>query len=485
MGNSAEMQTRGTMQEKFVRMVKAVDLLSLPVSGTLALGLVYGLLPMLAFLGLKIGFVEEMATKLTAQSVLYSVIGIICFVWGAFGRGTMPKSGGETPSIVWADWNNQSRVLLVCVTLFVAGFGSKVVHVLTGDYLLHKYLGPVHGPFLIKYIISLNVFHTLALAVACCFYYRLKKVRDPCACLWQKIVIGLSVFEIVCALLTRGSRLAIVIPVAIILLSRHYLYRRNNRLALIVGFVVIAVLFPVKNFLRHPAIAYNEYFAANHGQDGLFVPDKEMDGVDILYYGIDEFLGREGEFTRARATVPIGDAVIRFAADSSLGRLAQAHVFALIVTNTNDYLHGRGFLHILSHFGASRDFVERISGVIPGDELWVRYGLVGLNKDGTPTASITPTIMGDLYINFGLAGIVLGMFLVGVFVRRVYEFVEKEATPPRVFLYAMLWIFVLRGFEQSVATVVAQSIKEALVVLVVSAAIIAPVRKLFTRSAVR
>lgn len=487
MGDIVEERTAGAMKGKFMRAIKTVDLLSLPVSGMLVLGLLYVSLPLMAFSGLDIGITKEHASKLTAQSVLYSVIGIICFMWGAFGRGKMFDCGGGASSIVFSDWNNQPRVLFVCVTLFIAGFGSKVVHVITGDYLLHRYLGPMSGPFAIKYIISLNLLHTLALAVACCFYYRLKKVNDPAACFWKKIAMGLLTFEVACALLTRGSRFAIVIPVAIALLARHYLFQRNNRLVLIVGLVVMAVLFPVKNFLRNPAEPINNYFTANHGHSGLIVPYKDMDGLDVLYYGLDEFLGREGESNQARAMAPMTGAIMSFAADSSMGRLAQAHVFALIVMNTNvsNYLYGRGFLHIFTHFGASRDFIERISGVKPEEELMNKYGLVGLNKDGLPTVSVPSTIMGDLYLNFGLAGIVGGMFLVGVFVRRVYGFLAKDATPPSVFVYAMLWIFVLHGFEQSVATVIAQSIKEALVATIVCAAMVVPLRKLSVLRVVR
>ena len=477
-GDIAKMQTVGAMKEKFVRMVKAVDLLSLPVSGMLVLALLYVSLPLVAFVGFDIGMLKAHASRLTAQSVLYSVIGIICFMWGAFWRGTMLNRGGGTSSIIFAEWNNLPRVLFVCVTLFVAGFGSKIVHVLTGDYLLHKYLGPMGGPFVMKYFISLNIFHTLALAVACCFYYRLRQINDPGACLWRKIAFGLLMFEIVCGLLTRGSRLAVVIPIAIALLSRHYLCQRNNRLALIVGFVVVALLFPIKNLLRNPAEPINNYLTADRGHGVLVVPYGGMDALDILYYGIDEFLGREGASDRAREFVSMPSAVVSFVSDSSMGRLGQAQVFAIIVERTNSYLYGRTFLSVFSHLGLPGDFVERVSGIGAEHDYAVRSGLVAMNKEGVPAAKVPPTVMGDLYLNFGLVGIIAGMFVIGCFAKQLHRcLVEENARCPTVFIYAMLWIFALHGLEEPLAEAVAKLFKTSAFTMVVCAAISVPIRK--------
>lgn len=477
------MQWTEKLQKSIARMMGKLDLLSLPVSGALMLMLLYLSLPLISLLGVDVGMAKEHAGMLTSRSVLYSLVGIACFTWGAFGfRHSTGRLAAASISYGGA-WNNQVRVLFICAALLAAGFGSKLIHVIAGDYHLNKYLGHTSELFLVKFFISLNTFHFIALAVACCYYYWLKGRDEPGACLWRKIAFGLFAFEVACGLLMRGSRFALVVPVAILLLTRHYLYQRNNRLALIVGIIVVVVLFPVKNILRNPAELINNYL----GKGVMVLPCKGMDTLDIIYYGMDEFLGRANDQLDRDCAVgaaplrdrrfPVGE-VAAFASDSTVGRLAQAHVFALIVRDTNEYLYGRSFLHILVHFGASHDFVERISGVRPGDDFAVKAGFVGVDQGGNPLAGVGYTIMGDLYLNFGIVGTLAGMVLVGYLVRRVYCLVSEDATCSSVLVYTMVWIFVLHGFEQSLSAAMAKLFQIAAITMISSALMAVPAKKL-------
>jgi hypothetical protein len=83
--------------------------------------------------------------------------------------------------------------------------------------------------------------------------------------------------------------------------------------------------------------------------------------------------------------------------------------------------------------------------------------------------------MGDLYLNFSLPGVIIGMFILGAVYRFTYEYLTPAAGPHwkgRIFIYLFsLWVM-MNGFEGDIPTVYGNLLKS-LVVFCLAAAFIA------------
>jgi hypothetical protein len=81
--------------------------------------------------------------------------------------------------------------------------------------------------------------------------------------------------------------------------------------------------------------------------------------------------------------------------------------------------------------------------------------ILGRGHAANPNLHINITNIADLYLNFGLAGILAGMFLLGIIYRAAYLSLApwRSGNAPGVFLYAITMVLLLHGFEQDITTV--------------------------------
>ena len=79
----------------------------------------------------------------------------------------------------------------------------------------------------------------------------------------------------------------------------------------------------------------------------------------------------------------------------------------------HDYMHGYGYLIniIMLRPGADLDFTLTLKQIL------------GLDFDG---GGVTPTILGELYLNFGFVGCGIGMFFVGILYQRITSSLKKS-----------------------------------------------------------
>ena len=80
MGDIRQNKNARGMKEKIVQMVKVVAPVSWLASGMLMRLLLYGLLPVVGLLGMGTGTAKWHASMLTAQLILFSTIGVGCFM---------------------------------------------------------------------------------------------------------------------------------------------------------------------------------------------------------------------------------------------------------------------------------------------------------------------------------------------------------------------------------------------------------------------
>lgn len=120
--------------------------------------------------------------------------------------------------------------------------------------------------------------------------------------------------------------------------------------------------------------------------------------------------------------------------DITLGRSAGADMFFLALDRTpnpNPYLYGGSLMKIFTSF---------IPRPLYPDKPW-SFGVDFSNSylDTALKASTSPSTIGELYINFHVAGIIVGFFIIGIFLRTVYAYcISNGITREGVIIYAII-----------------------------------------------
>jgi len=119
----------------------------------------------------------------------------------------------------------------------------------------------------------------------------------------------------------------------------------------------------------------------------------------------------------------------------TLGRSAGADMFFQFLDKTPSvypFQYGKTFIRLLTSFvprpfwpgkpwSFGREFSDNYLG-IPGSK-----------------AVFSPTAIGELYVNFHIAGVMLGFFLIGVFLKVIYHYcIKSGVTKEKVIIYAVI-----------------------------------------------
>ncbi len=101
-----------------------------------------------------------------------------------------------------------------------------------------------------------------------------------------------------------------------------------------------------------------------------------------------------------------------------------------------------------------------------GNEFGRQIGV--LNPDDY-TTSIAPNIVGDWYMNFGLAGIIFGMFFFGAIFRFIYDCLIKNTGGvfSGAMIYSIIWIQIIKGSEDFIAPVWAGLVKLLVILIII------------------
>ena len=158
----------------------------------------------------------------------------------------------------------------------------------------------------------------------------------------------------------------------------------------------------------------------------------------------------------------------KFVFDSSIGRIDQSRVLSAVFEKTEKFLHGETFLELLTSFGPPRFIWKNklFSINILGNKYGRQIGILGPNDFQT---SINPTMIGDWYMNFGIVGIIFGMFLMGMIFRFIYNYLilETNNSLSGVMIYSVFWIQIIRGMENYIAPVYAGLMKMFVVLILI------------------
>lgn len=442
--------------KRFNERMRKVDLLEIGSSSFIALLTVYFSAPIIALSGFNPKFTLGRYDEVTGRAIVYAMLGIVCFACAYLLTKRKSQKLDTVPRILRYEWNN-SRAWLAFIGLFGGGFLIKIARIFSGQDLSSLYISPDDSLLLLKFMISLNALHYMGIAVAFVQYFYLLKKQDPRYRTWMYIAWTTSVVAIAFGLVSITGRLSLITPVLIYLITKQYLHSRNVFRIVATGLLILLVLFPLKMFLRDMPSALDQYFAneqwvftknpRHQVYHDLFTDIATMDVLD--FYSHKNLNVRPG-------------AISEFATDSTIGRIGQLHVFSAVVEKTNEYLYGRNIPYLFNHLGVPNSMIERVVGIGAGTEFGKKYGIVNESITG-----VAPTQMGDLYLNFGLAGVLFGMMIFGYLYRKIFEKLAHNPYPSGIFIYSILWIVMLHGLEQSISAAYGRAFQLFLILFVV------------------
>lgn len=420
--------------EKIKKEVKNLDFFSLGNSAVIYYFLMFFVLPLSVFLHLPSKFIEYFIGQgmpvLTFWTVFCLVIGIFSFIIGYWLFNFIGKNR-KIPNVFKKEWNLK-KVGNVFTFVFIAGLVVKTIRIFGGGYF-YLNINPslTNSPFY-SLIGLLYWLGPIALAIAFGCYFYLFKIGSSRYRTWKFISWAVFLFEFVYGFFS-GSRANAIIPILIYLITKHYLFNRSYRRAITTTFFILLILMPLQNFYKNPQISFKSYSKIFDHQIKL-----ELKGIQ------------------------------QFVFDSSIGRIDQSRILSAVFEKTEKFLHGETFLELLTSFGPPRFIWKNkpLSVNSLGNQYGREIGILGPNDFQT---SINPTMPGDWYMNFGIGGIIFGMFLIGMIFRLIYNYLilETNNSLSGVMIYSIFWIQIIKGMENYIAPVYAGLVKTFVILILI------------------
>lgn len=382
--------------------------------------------------------------KIPWEALGYVAMGILMFATGyfiPFGKNFAKK----IPNFLAGAWNLK-RAKIAFWAIFFIGAVSKIIRYFGGGYFIKTYLNLLFGQNVFYSLFGyLDWFYYIALVIALINYYQLKKAGDKNYQTWKLLAFGSLSIEII-YWLASCSRLAIITPILLYLLVRSFLYKFNYKQIILVGIGIVLVLFPFGNICRHPMIlnAYQIFkIPVNENENNDWLVN--LRNIDIVNAG-------------------------GFAVNSFLYRMNQSLIFSKILDAPPALIasYSSSFSNFLATLGPPRFLWKNkpLSLNVLGNEFGRRIEVLASDDFVT---SIGPAYIGDFYIKFGIWGVILGMFLMGVFFRFIYVFLMEPAiaSPSGLMVYGIFWIQIMKGSEDWIAPVWAGLVKFFVILFVI------------------
>ncbi len=415
----------------WLKKIKQLDIFELGVSSALYYTAIYGVLPLMVVLFTdapwKISnyFIGAHTTLPTGQTLGYVLVGLVSLIAGYtwYQSDTRIKKIAE---FLNKEWHPQNVFVVWCV-VWGLGIAAKIVRVGGGGYF-HLDKNPLFtGSSIYSLIGLIDWFGAIAVAIAFIHYFHIRRTSGVYA-QWQRIAWGALIFEIV-FWFASGSRFSTILPIMVYLIVAHYAYAPSNKRIIIAGLVILFVVMPGVSLYKDPGVLARSY----RGES------KEIKIADIQ----------------------------RFAIDSSIGRIDQSRIVNALFVKTDEYLHGKSLVNFFVSLGPPRMIWPEkpvISG--NGNELGRALGILA---PGDFNTNIGPSVIGEWYLNFGPPGILIGMFLMGILFRILYEgsIGATQARFSGVYIYAIIWIHVIKGMEDWMAPVYAGLVKIVIIMLMI------------------
>ncbi len=393
--------------------------------------LAFGALPLALFLHFPSKYVEYFLGQkfaiIDVRIFVYLFLGFLFFILGYRSNFLWNKfKFAGLKNIFGKKWEYK-RTLVVFCSVFFLDLIVKGIRIFNNGYFhLQKSQSFVNSSFY-SLIGLLDWLGPTALAIAFVYYFYLLKIGDFRYRIWRVIAWTVFAIEFIYGFLSL-SRFSTIIPILIYLIIKHYAYNRSFKRVIIAGLLIFFVLMPVINFYKNSVSFFYNYATENK---------IELKGLQ------------------------------QFVIDSSIGRVNQSKNIFMVFEKTNKFLYGRTLLNFFVSLGPPR-FIWKNKPIINanGNNFGRSYGILSSNDYQT---SVGPTIVGDLYLNFGVWGIIFGMLFFGTLFRFIFDFLigKSNFSLSGIVIYSIFWIQIIKGTEDWIAPVWAGLVKLFVILLII------------------
>lgn len=410
--------------------------------------------------------------------IIYLFLGFAGFIVGYYVIGSLwlDKATSKIPNIFKKEIKNE-KIILAFWFSFLIGIGVKILKIVKGIYF-HLYQNQffVQSKFfsLIGY---LDIFNLLAIGLAFCRYFQLLKQGDQRYKVWRLIAWATLILDFGYNFIA-ARQFAVLSSIVIYLIIAHYFWKPSYKRVVVTAVIFIAVLMPSGVYYKQ---SLNKFLVLRNWPMAGSMSYREL-GLETrsLYHTKLELTAEEArnffsrglfsysppELTREENKF-IGFA--RWAVNSSIGRIGFSYqIVSAVIMKTETFLYGENLKYFFINLGPPRFLWATkpvTSDIMDGNILGRSYGVI--NKDDYLT-TVGPTFVGDLYMNFGLAGIILGTFFFGVLFRFIFNYLIKYNSNllAGVIIYSVVWLNFMKGFENWVAPVCAGILKMSVIMII-------------------
>lgn len=369
-------------------------------------------------------------SNLLLKALLYVVLGLTAFAAGYFLIPSLPDRWfvfGRRLFRLDRDWR-ETRTRLAFTAVFILSIGIKLIRIFGGAYShVHRNLNFTSHP-LYSLVGFLDILAYAVLAIAFIRYFSLKKNKDNGYRFWQRLAWGAMFLELVYAV-PSCSRLGVIAPILIYLIIRSYFWKLSYKF--IIGAIILffLVIMPFGRLCRAP-----------------------------VYVQIADPAGYQGVRESVIKSYP------SFIYSSIISRANQITIFKKILELNRPLLWGRPMLQFFTSLGPPR-FIWKNKPLPFSENTFGRD--IGLLHESDYTTSYGATHFGDLYLNFGRWGVILGMFLLGLLWRNIHRFFFLRLSASALMIYSLFWVQMLKGLETEMALVYAGLVKQFVLLLMV------------------
>ncbi len=397
------------------------DIFSLGNSAIVYYLVIFYLMPILVFFGMSIKFVPT-SSIIPYKALGYAAIGLIFLIIGYFS-GFPVLISGKLPNFLKREWDF-SRVPWGFGIIFVIGLATKIFRILSGGYFILGIKPSFTQGAFYNLIGLFDWFFYIALAIAFISYFHLKKIGDQRYRIWRYAALGTFILGILYAL-PSCSRLSAIIPFLIYLIVSWYILGKNFWRVLIVIVIVTLFIFPFGNICRHPK-AFISY----------------------------QIISADNQNIQKSPVVSLVINLSKFTADSFLSRINQSSILSAILNYPQSLQYRSSFRELVLVFSPPRSLWKDkpVSINASSNEFGHRIGVLAPEDKIT---GVGPTMVGDWYMNFGIAGIIFGMFLMGMLFRLIYEYLINwtETSLSGIMIYSVVWVQIIKGMEDWIVPV--------------------------------
>jgi hypothetical protein len=425
----------------FLKKIRECDYFSLGNAITLYYAAMFFLFPVLYLMGVRTlsiaGKIERGGTFEEPLIIITLMLGILAFTAGRTLFGKKPLSMRKAIRID-TPWLTKSFYTIFSGVL-VASILVKIIKLLDGRYFVFPEI--LNLSLTAKYYLGFfEIFGWLSLALAFIWYFdRLKKGEGYRV--WQMFAWVILVTEFLNGFLMNSNLLALK-AIVIYAVVRHYMWKKSLIHFVVTLFISIAILLPIGNYFQWQS--KTDFIALrNAGNTAVQTPIEALDSIPrAAEYSVD-----------------------------SAGRIDQTLVFSRIVRRTENFVHFKYLKNFFISLGPPR-FMWKEKPIISFDanQFARDYQIIG---DHDRATRVGPTIPGDLYMAFGVWGVVVGLLILGW----VYEFVFRtlirrpHPSLSGVLIYSLLLPDLIKGMENQTAPVLAGAVKLVIALYVVHIAL--------------